>query len=69
MNADGSTLINLTNHPADDWWTAWSLNGSQITYPSTRSGNMKISMINTDSEGVVYFHNNPVNEWAVARRT
>jgi TolB protein len=24
MNADGSEVINLTNHPADDWHPSWS---------------------------------------------
>ncbi len=37
--ADGSGQTNLTNHAADDFWPAWSPDGSQIVFYSLRDGN------------------------------
>ena len=36
MNADGSAQANLTNHPAEDSYPAWSADGSKIAFTSFR---------------------------------
>lgn len=35
---DGGQAMRLTNHPTDDLQSAWSLDGSQIAFTSTRDG-------------------------------
>jgi Tol biopolymer transport system component len=48
MNANGSQLINLTNHPADERGPAWSPDGNRIAFFSNRDGNKEIYIINED---------------------
>ncbi|MBN2305076.1 MAG: PD40 domain-containing protein, partial [Anaerolineae bacterium] len=36
---DDRTVINLTNHPAADWFPAWSPDGTRIVFSSDRGGN------------------------------
>jgi Tol biopolymer transport system component len=36
MNADGTGIRRLTNHPADDGWPAWSPDGTRIAFSSLR---------------------------------
>lgn len=38
VNRDGSGLVNLTNHSANDWAPSWSPNGAQIAFASDRQG-------------------------------
>ncbi len=52
MNADGSGLVNLTNHPADDDSPAWSPDGGRIAFKSDREGVSKIYVMNADGSGV-----------------
>jgi TolB protein len=37
MNADGTGLANLTQHPSDEWAPAWSPDGAEILFCSTRA--------------------------------
>ena len=48
MNADGSSLTQLTNSPADDTEPAWSLDGKRIAFTSSRDGNKEIYLMNAD---------------------
>ncbi len=38
MNPDGSHVVNLTNHPADDRMPAWSPDATMISFWSDRDG-------------------------------
>lgn len=48
MNSDGSHIINLTNHQADDSEPVWSPNGKQIAFLSERSAQDEIYLMNSD---------------------
>ena len=46
MNADGSGLRRLTNHPAEDSSPTWSPSGSQIAFSSGRTGKPQVYIMN-----------------------
>ena len=50
MNPDGTGKINLTQHPGDDRWPAWSPDSRQIAFMSNRNGsfNWEIYVMNAD---------------------
>jgi Tol biopolymer transport system component len=45
MNANGTGIVNLTNHPAHDTDPTWSPDGASIAFWSTRSGNAQLHII------------------------
>jgi Tol biopolymer transport system component len=47
MNADGSDLRNVTNHPASDFGGAWSSDGSKLAFTTDR-GSDEIFSVNSD---------------------
>lgn len=51
VNIDGSGLVNLTNHPADDTRADWSPDGRTIAFTSNRDGDNEIFLINSDGSG------------------
>ena len=52
MNADGTNIIRLTTHPAEDVYPSWSPDGSMIAFNSERSGSSQIWRTNvTDGDG------------------
>jgi Tol biopolymer transport system component len=42
MNADGSGLANVTNHPADDVRPSWTADGTRILFASDRDGESRV---------------------------
>lgn len=52
MNADGSGVTRLTNHPGSDAHPAWSPDGRKIAFQSDRDGNSEIYVMNADGSGV-----------------
>ncbi len=66
MNADGSGQTRLTNNPAVDRDPAWSPDGRQIVFASTRDdslvGNVEIYVMNADGSGQTRLTNNPAGD-------
>ncbi len=58
MNADGSGLTRLTDHPAADGSVAWSPDGSRIAFRSGRDGNADVYVMNADGSGVTRLTDN-----------
>ena len=52
MNADGTGLRQLTNHPAADTTPTWSPTGAQLAFTSDRTGSPQIYVINADGTGL-----------------
>jgi TolB protein len=67
MDPDGNNLVNLTNNPGDDFDPAWSPDGSQIAFVSTREnsqgGGQFIYVMNADGSGVRQLTLEHGNEW------
>ncbi len=53
MNADGSDVKRLTDHPAQDWGPAWSPDGQRIAFVSEREGQADIWLMNADGGNLV----------------
>jgi Tol biopolymer transport system component len=53
VNADGTNLTRLTNHPANDDAPAWSPDGTRIAFASDRDGSWEIYVMNADGTNVV----------------
>ncbi|MFN8057565.1 MAG: hypothetical protein U0Q12_00255 [Vicinamibacterales bacterium] len=80
VNADGSSLRRLTNHPAQDVTPTWSPAGNQIAFTSDRSGSPQIYVMDADGLNLRRLTNEayadrptwapaPFNEVAFAART
>lgn len=59
INGDGSGLQRVTNNDQDDWAPAWSPDGSQIAFISTRDGNNEIYVMNNDGSDQRRLTNSP----------
>ena len=65
INVDGTGLTNLTNHPEfDGWRPAWSPDGSQIAFFSTRDDpdNDEVYVMNADGSNVRRLTDNPADD-------
>jgi len=66
INADGSSLVNVTNNAAADGGPVWSPNGSKIAFWTNRDGNDEIYVMNADGSSPVNLTNNPAADRAPA---
>lgn len=51
-NANGTGLVNLTDHPAFEGWPAWSPDGRRIAFAANRNSSYQIFVMNGDGGGV-----------------
>ena len=58
MNADGSNVTRITNHPEADNDPAWAPDGNRIAFHSARDRNSEIYVMNADGSGPVNLTNN-----------
>ena len=59
MNADGTNLINLTNHLATDDSPDWSPDGKRIAFISNRDENSEVYVMNADGTNPINLTNHP----------
>ena len=59
MNADGTSAVQLTNEPALDLSPAWSPDGTQIAFVTTREVNQEIYVMSAEGSGATNITNNP----------
>ena len=62
MNTDSANLINLTNHPSEDYGADWSPDGNQIAFSSNREGNLDIYVMNADGTNPINLTNHPAED-------
>jgi len=70
MDADGSNQTNLSNNAADDFFPAWSPDGSRMlfvtdrnTEPTDFDGNWEVYVMQADGTGQRNLCNNPDYNW------
>jgi TolB protein len=50
LSADGQSTVNLTQHPAQDRYPAWSPDGNHVAFQSNRDGNWEIYTLDLRDE-------------------
>ena len=66
MNADGSDLRIIVDHPANDTDPTWSPDGRHIAFSSDRDGDFEIYTMDIDGNNLVQLtHNESVDEWPI----
>ena len=62
MQIDGSDLLQLTSHPAQDWHPTWSPNGEWLAFVSDRSGAGDIYLVRADGIELIQLTDNEAVE-------
>lgn len=65
MRLDGSTPVNLSNDPADDWLGMISPDGTRVLIDSERNGDREIFVVNADGTGLTNLTNAPFADDAI----
>jgi len=63
ISIDGTGLVNLTDHPAEDANPVWSPDGRRIAFYSKRDGNGEIYVMNSDGTGTKNLTNNSAHDF------
>jgi Tol biopolymer transport system component len=63
MRNDGSELVNVTNHPSNDFFPEASPDGTRITFTTNRDGNQEIYIINLDGTTPLNLTENPAEDF------
>ena len=63
MNPDGSQPMNLTNHPDNDNYAAWSPDGTKIAFVSRRDGDSEVFVMNADGSNPTNLTNHPDSDY------
>ena len=58
MQTDGSGLLQLTSHPAQDWHPTWAPDGRWIAFVSDRSGTSDIFLVRADGIELIQLTDN-----------
>jgi Tol biopolymer transport system component len=62
VNADGTSLANLTDNPAADLLADWSPDGNRIAFESNRSGDFEIYVMSADGSNQDRVTNDPAED-------
>ena len=62
VNADGSIVSRLTDHPETDQAPSWSPDGTRIAFWAWRGANAEIFVMNADGTGQTNLTNNPARD-------
>jgi prepilin-type N-terminal cleavage/methylation domain-containing protein/prepilin-type processing-associated H-X9-DG protein len=62
MQPDGSGLLNLTNHPANDSCPGWCLSTGMVAFTSDRDGNNEIYLMGGDGSSPARLTNDTAND-------
>ncbi len=63
VNIDGTGLVNLTEHPAEDANPVWSPDARRIAFYSIRDGNGEIYVMNSDGTGTKNLTNHVAHDF------
>lgn len=63
MNADGSDVTQLTDHPANDLAPVWSPDGRKIAFSSVRDGSANIYVMNADGSDMKRLTRHSSGSW------
>ena len=66
QGTDGAGLTNLTNAPSQDFFPAWSPDGSRLAFISNRDGNTEIYLVNPDGSGLTNLTRDPADDFGPA---
>jgi Tol biopolymer transport system component len=66
MQADGSGVVNITNHDANDEFPSWSPDGSRIAFQTDRAGGVEIFLMDPSGENLVNLTNHPAADFGAA---
>jgi len=62
MDENGLSVVDLTNHPANDGDPTWSPDGKRIAFDSDRDGNWEIYAMNRDGSGITRLTNHRADD-------
>jgi TolB protein len=65
MEADGANPRNLTNHPANDRYPAWSPDGQHIAFASNRQGTIDLHVMDSDGTNSFQVTHGPTGQQQV----